>query len=201
MDTELLVDNRIDDGRGLIAWLVHDGFDVAVAFWAKTSEEGLWFLYLGSTSIEVEKLGSAYSTVYACLRRLPGASLSLSEIKLVHAQNPIARDAIAVRDRVSTRIPIRYQGKRLGNLPIEEAYIYPRSGAMTPNEVVQTVLALMRRAGAVQPSVVSLRNGSSFHAVPHGIQGGLPGEVQIVLRDVASDTDRVIPAGDVMEIQ
>ena len=40
MDYELLVDERIDDGRSLLAGLVEDGFDVTVAFWAKTSEEG-----------------------------------------------------------------------------------------------------------------------------------------------------------------
>jgi hypothetical protein len=99
MDTEILVDNRIDDGRELVSELVRDGFDVAVAFWVKTSEEGLWFLYIGSTSVHAERLGNAYGAVYACLRRLPNPPFSLSEIKLVQAHNPIARDAIAARPR------------------------------------------------------------------------------------------------------
>ena len=201
MDTEILVDNRIDDGRELISELVRDGFDVTVAFWVNTSEEGLWFLYIGSTSVHAERLGGAYGAVYACLRRLPNPPFSLSEIKLVDAHNPIARDAIAVRDRASTRIPIRYRGKRLGNLSIDEAYIYPRSGSMTPNEVAQTVLGLMKRTGAVQPSVVKLRDGSSLRAIPHGIQGGVPGEMQIVLLDVVNNTDLTVPADDVVEIQ
>jgi hypothetical protein len=52
MDTELLVDNRIEDGQKLLAELLKAGFDVNVAFWVRTSEEGLWFLYIGSTSVE-----------------------------------------------------------------------------------------------------------------------------------------------------
>jgi hypothetical protein len=72
---------------------------------------------------------------------------------------------------------------------------------MTPNEVVQTVLGLMKRTGAVQPSVVKLRDGSSLRAIPHGIQGGVPGEMQIVLLDVVDNTDRMVSADDVVEIQ
>ena len=57
MDTELLVENRIDDGQRLLIELVRDGFDVSAAAWLKTSEEGLWFLYIGSKSVDASENG------------------------------------------------------------------------------------------------------------------------------------------------
>jgi hypothetical protein len=128
MDTELLVEDRIEDGRRLVAELIKEGFDVTVAFWVRTSEEGLWFLYVGSTSVESGKVGDAYITAYDCLARLPNSSISLSDIKLVPATNPIAKDAKEIRDRYAGRVPTKYHGKQLGRMAIEEAYIYPEPG-------------------------------------------------------------------------
>src|SRR5437868_15540683 len=99
MDTELLVENQIDDGWRLLAELVRDGFDISVAFWARTSEEGLWFFYVASPSVTAGKIDEAYRTVYRSLSRLQGISISISEIKLLHSSNPIAREAAEVRDR------------------------------------------------------------------------------------------------------
>src|SRR6185312_17372515 len=116
MDTELLVENRIEDGQKLVTELVVAGFDVTVAFWIKTFEEGLWFLYIGSTSVEPSKIGDAYRTLYACLSRIPGPWVDMSQVMLIEAGNPIAKDAMAARDRQPGRLPVRFHGKRLGNL-------------------------------------------------------------------------------------
>src|SRR5207253_4596145 len=48
------------------------------------------------------------------------------DISLINDTNPIALDAIAVRDRRSSRTLVRFGGNRLGNLAIVEAFIYPR---------------------------------------------------------------------------
>jgi len=202
MDTEILVDNRIDDGRRLITELVRDGFDVTVAFWVRTSEEGLWVLYIGSTSVAAEKIGEAYGILYLSLHRIPDSGISLLDIKLVHATNPIAVAAKAIRDRYPGRVAIRSRGTRLGKLSVDEVYIYPAvTGPMTPDEVMQTVLRLMNRTGPVQPSVVTLRDGSAIQAIPMGIQMRQPGGVQIVLLDIATNTDRPVSADDVVNIQ
>src|SRR6266545_1064572 len=110
MDTELLVDSQIDDGQRLVQQLVLDGFEVTVSFWVKTSEEGLWHLYIASPSVDEEKLGDAYRKVYASLSRIPGSWVSPSDIKLVNDKNLIAKDAAEVRDRYPARVPTRYQG-------------------------------------------------------------------------------------------
>jgi hypothetical protein len=127
MDTELLVEEMIDDGRMLVAELIKEGFDVTVAFWVKT-DEGLWYLYIGSTSVESGRVGDAYIVAYDCLTRIPRPSISLSDIKLVPATNPIAQAATEIRDRYADRTPTRYHGKQLGRMAIEEAYIYPQPG-------------------------------------------------------------------------
>jgi hypothetical protein len=205
MDTELLVEDRIDGGRQLIAELVRDGFDVAVAFWAKPSEEELWSLYLASASVDAENLGNRYQQVYACWSRLNDhqfSFFSFSEIKIIPASNPIAQNAIAVRDRYAARIPTRYHGKSLGNLAIEEAYIYPQAiGRMTPDEVLQTVLALMKRTGAVQPSIVTLADGSTVQAIPTRIDTQTPGAFQITLMELSTGKNRVVSPDDVVNIQ
>ncbi|HEY7424546.1 MAG TPA: hypothetical protein VH682_09985 [Gemmataceae bacterium] len=136
MDTELLVEDHIEDGGKLLAELVRSGFDVTVAFWIR-SEEGRWSFYIGSNAMEPDKIGNAYGPLYACLSRISASSMILSEIKIVHASNPIAKDAIAVRDRHLGRFPIHYRGKQLGNLAIEEAYIYPPPPTPPPSQGVE----------------------------------------------------------------
>ena len=128
MDTDLLVDDRIDDGQRLIDQLTREEFEVLAAFWIRASEDGLWQLYIASPSIDPEKLGEAYRQVYAALRKLEPSSVSPSDLDLINGANPVARAVIEVRDRYPGKPPTRYHGKRLGNFSIEEAYIYPPAG-------------------------------------------------------------------------
>jgi hypothetical protein len=125
MDTETLVENQIDDGQRLIDQLTREEFEVLVAFWLKTSEEGAWQLYIASPSVDMDKLGEAYRKVYASLKRLEQSWVTPSDLKLLNGTNPVAQDALRVRERYPGRIPTRLHGKRLGNISIEEAYIYP----------------------------------------------------------------------------
>src|SRR5205823_7541379 len=105
-------------------------------------------------------------------------------------------------DRQPGRVPVRYQGKRLGNLAIDEAFIYPRfAGSMTQAEVLQTVAAMMNRSGFVEPATVTFRDGSTIRAIPTGVQVRTAGKVEIRFLDVATDTPRVVEADEVVNIQ
>jgi hypothetical protein len=128
VDTELLVDSRIDDGQRLIDQLVRDGLEIKAAFWVKTKEEGLWHLYIASPSVDQEKPGEAYGRAYASLSELPDTTISLSDIKLINGTNPLAKAAVAVRERQPGKGLISVTGKRLGDQSIEEAYVYPPPG-------------------------------------------------------------------------
>jgi hypothetical protein len=125
VDTEILVESRIVDGQKLIRELSRSGFEVSVAFWVRLSESEVWILYIGSRSVSPDKPGEEYATLYTCLNRIPEVSIGLSEIYVIPFSDPIARAAIAIRDCNRKRNPARYEGKRLGNLDIEEAWIYP----------------------------------------------------------------------------
>lgn len=48
---------KIDDGTLLLKHLGEKGFDVAVGFWALTTDDARWILYI--TSPEVDRLGLA----------------------------------------------------------------------------------------------------------------------------------------------
>ncbi len=140
MDSELLVEQQILDGERLVVQLARDGFDVAVAFWARTSEEGRWYLYVGSNSVDPARIGDAYGKLYASLRRLPGLVLDMSQVKLVGTSSPVVRDALTIRSRHSGTVSVRLHGPRLGNLAAEEALIYGPAAA--PGSPMLTVDAI-----------------------------------------------------------
>ena len=85
-------------------------------------------------------------------------------------------------------------------MAIEEAYIYPPPGAMTRAEVLQTVAGLMDRTGILAPSLVKLRDGTQFQAVPLGIQGNMPGAIQVVFHDLATSVNCSVSVDDVVGI-
>lgn len=126
MDSDLLVENTIADGAALIRQLIRDQFEVTVAFWVKRTEEGLWNLYIATSSVSAEKLNERHRIVYEALTKIPDCSVLPSNINIITDTDPIARDAVALRDRNPSREVKRYRGKCLGNLATEELCIYPR---------------------------------------------------------------------------
>jgi len=126
MDSELLVDDQIADGQSLIERLIQDNFDVSVAVWVKASDDAPWQLYIGSPEVSPGKSGEAYRRVYNSLDSISVSAISTLDINLLDDESPIARAAIGIRDRLPARIPTKYLGKRLGDLPIKEVYIYQK---------------------------------------------------------------------------
>src|SRR5258706_16364842 len=125
MDSNELVDFQVDAGQRLITQLVRDEFEVKAAFWVKTAEEGIWVLYVATPFVEQRGLAETYRLLQTSLQRLQGIPLSLSDIKLVGADNLITRDVLKILSRYPGRMATRYGGKQLGNMMIEGAYIYP----------------------------------------------------------------------------
>jgi hypothetical protein len=126
MAQELLVDDQIYDGQKIIDQFLADGLDVAVAFWAE-SNEGLWRLYIASPRFDDKKPGEAARTVYESVSKVPDLTIEPAlDIRLINDRNPIAQDAVKIAGRQGKEEGIRYRGTRLGDLAIEDAYIYPR---------------------------------------------------------------------------
>ncbi len=203
MDTQILVDDRIGEGESLIHELIADGFDVSVALWAKDAQDGRWALYLGSKSVG-PSLGDAYRSVYACLSRIPNASIEFSDIKPIPLTNPIARDAIAVRDRQPVRKAIRLAARNFGDLSVEEAYIYPNGeGPMSREEVLQTVFRLVHRPAGLpsRTTVFTSKDGSRTSVEVTGLQLNVAGDLTIHAIDRSTNRHVVLSGDDVAGIQ
>src|SRR5262249_47513543 len=109
----------------LIERLRHDHFDVRVACWVNPSEEGQWQLYIASRTVDEQGPAAAYRQVHGTMRALDGLRIDPFQVRLVNVKDPVARDVLDMQRRSPGRGPSRYRGARLGNLSIEEAYIYP----------------------------------------------------------------------------
>jgi hypothetical protein len=48
----------------------------------------------------------------------------LVDLKLIGATNPITRDVLAVQAQYPAPLSTWYRGRRLGNMAIDEAYLY-----------------------------------------------------------------------------
>jgi hypothetical protein len=128
MDTDTLVENRIEDGRRLIENLPQHGFEVSAAFWLKASEDGKWSFYIISPVVDRDGLTKAYRQLHPRVRTMPQAlGIDPLEIKLIGSKDPVARDVLAIVGRAPAPLvsPIRWGGNQLGNVIVEGAYIYP----------------------------------------------------------------------------
>lgn len=129
MGEEFLVNEQIDAGADFVR-----DFDeyagVSVAFWIVPIESENRFLYIASDEISDGNIDVAYGEVLRRIKRWRSPWLDPFQIKLVNTSDPIACDAIRIRDRTPTPLPTRYGGSSIGGLNIDEAYIYPPISAM-----------------------------------------------------------------------
>ena len=178
MDQGPLVDKKIDDGRRFVERFAADGNPVQTAFWVKTAEEGIWFLYVSSEIFDRDGPAAAYRNVHASLRKLDQPSVSSSEIKIISPNNPLAKDVLAIVSRHPGRLAT---GRTtLGSMEVEQAIIYPsrsftftQANPMTPEEIGREILRLMNRgSGSLQPSRVALKDGTTFTGVPFALELG-----------------------------
>ena len=180
MDQSTLVAEQIDDGRRFVERFAANGNFVQAAFWVKTAEDGLWFLYVATDIMDRDGPAAAYRAVHASLRKLGDTGVASSEIKVISPNNPIAKDILAIMLRNPGRSAIRYGDMVLGSIAVEQVYIYPshiftftQTNPMTAEEVSREVVRLMNRgAGNLLPSPVTLKDGTTFSGVPFSMHYG-----------------------------
>jgi len=129
MDQDLLVIEQIDAGADFVRDF-NDYVSVSVAWWVNPAESDNLFLYIASDNIDDSNIDVAYREV---LRRLSGKRshwLDPFQVKLVNSSDPIAREAMQIRDRYPAKIPTHYHGSSIGGMSIDGAYIYPPLSAM-----------------------------------------------------------------------
>ena len=142
MDTITLVDEVVDDGRQLLDRLHEEGIPTIMACWVKPVEEDRWSFYIATPLVDERGTGKAYREVYRLLRSLESSWVTDSDINLVGPNDPITRDVLEIRGRFGGRLPIRPRQHQLGNLAVEETYIYP---APLPQEVFSVDYSTKKR--------------------------------------------------------
>ncbi len=125
MDQVTLVDRRIADGQKLVLQLYDDGFDFTAVFWLRAGDNNWWHLYIASKSVNEHGPTAGYRKIQTSLRKLPGITISLSDIKLIEASDPLTRDILKIRKGYTGTTPISFGGVQLGGILVEEALIYP----------------------------------------------------------------------------
>jgi hypothetical protein len=135
MAEAILVDLQLKEGQRLLDRLVEESVPVTAAAWVKESESGDWYLYL-VTPLVSESGGkkAAYHQVNEVMRKMQDEGFSMDPFakKVIGPNDPIAKDLLAYRKGRPGGPPLPFRGVRLGDLPIQRAYIYPRSP--TPEE-------------------------------------------------------------------
>jgi hypothetical protein len=128
MDTNTLESDLTEDGKRIIEQLPQHGFEVTAAFWLKRSDDEKWRFYVVSPAAENERLNEAYSRLIRLIRARPQPHwLDPLEVKLIGPNHAVAKDVLAIHTRTpgTNGYPIRWGGTQLGNIHIDDAYLYP----------------------------------------------------------------------------
>ena len=128
MDTALLVDKQINDGRALIDNLLQSGFDVSAAFWLMPTDEGEWRYYVISPVVDAHDSGVAYARMRGPVRAMPQPySIDPMRIRVIGTTDPLAKDVLDIlHNRTAIGLsPLSWRGSWLGNMSIDGAYLYP----------------------------------------------------------------------------
>ena len=137
MDQDTVVSDRTKNGEQLIEALAAAGIDVQVAFWAKPSDEGKWYLYLASPLVEKEGPKAAYLSVYGVMKKLSDIWIEPLDVRLVGLRDSLTEAVLAATRPKAPDSPFAVQnprpypgmtqfgGSTLGGLSVDGAYIYP----------------------------------------------------------------------------
>ncbi len=148
MDKDTLLSEQTESGERLIEALAKEGFEVRVAFWAKPTEEGKWYLYLASSTVDDNGPAAAYRLVHGTLRKMPDLWIDPFEIKVIGLSDSLTQAASAVIKptvpaspyavRNAKRFPTWFGGATFGGLSVDGAYIYPSTPASaSPREAAK----------------------------------------------------------------
>lgn len=125
MDQGPLVKDQIDIGEAFVAEF-NKIVPVSSAFWLKESDGGWWYLYIASDKIDDGNRRNYYAEALNLADGFPKTPFfDPLSIKLVSSDSPVAREVQEMQFRYPQQMPTFYRRGRLGNVSIDEAYIYP----------------------------------------------------------------------------
>jgi hypothetical protein len=126
MDQSALVKEEIDAGAELIRQF-EQYTPVKAAFWMKASEKPFRYLYIASDHINDKNFDLAYSEIFRIVKEMNDPNLPLFRVKVIGGNHPSARDVIEIYRRHPNSGAINYRERFLGDIAVDDAYIYPQS--------------------------------------------------------------------------
>ena len=126
MDQGPLVADQIDAAKQFVDEFSQD-VPLAAAFWLRKGEQGGWHLYIASEKFDAKNILMYYEKVIELAKKIKARHpfFDSFRVRLIAADDPLARDVQNVQQRQTTVGPMIYYGPYLGGLNIDEAYIYP----------------------------------------------------------------------------
>ncbi|HEV3385085.1 MAG TPA: hypothetical protein VG097_09725 [Gemmata sp.] len=126
MDQGALVKEEIDAGAELIRQFEQYA-PVKAAFWMKASEKPFRYLYIASDEITDKNFDLAYSEIIRIVKEMNDPNFGLFRVKVIGSNHPIARDVLDIYRRHPNSGAINYRGRFLGDVAVDDAYIYPQT--------------------------------------------------------------------------
>jgi hypothetical protein len=147
MDKGPLVNERVEAAVGFLGEF-NKYAPVQSAFWLKAWDEGIWWLYVASEQITDENFDVGYGEVLRIADELHDPWFDPFQVKLIGADDPLAKAALALRQRFPGRRPARAFDQAFGGESIEEVYVYPSPLPAPPSDdKAASTVAPRRRRG------------------------------------------------------
>jgi hypothetical protein len=126
MDQAALVTEQIEAGRDLLRRLAAKHLAVSAAWWAKTSEDGKWKLYLSLPVSQQTGLSTSYQVVNQAVREMgESGELVRKPVTIVRSEELMAQAAVSLSAKTEPDRPLTYSGPYLGNVLVDSSVIYP----------------------------------------------------------------------------
>ena len=124
MDQGPLVSEQIDAASRFIAEF-QKVIPLQAAFWLREGEEGEWYLYIASDQINDDNLDVSYGEVLRVAGQIKDPWFDPFQVKLISADDPLAKAALDIYKKYAGHIPTRFHGKNFGGVTVDELYLYP----------------------------------------------------------------------------
>jgi hypothetical protein len=131
MDQATLVKERVTGGDKLLTKLRDRGFEVVAACWAKTDDDGQWYLYIVSPRVDTDGRSAAYDAILGALAAMdnewadPFERVGPLDVKVLRPSQPLGQAVLEQYHRFPDSSPTWHRGSVLGSVSIDGAYIYP----------------------------------------------------------------------------
>ena len=123
-DTLVIDEGEKDAGTELIE-RISETWPVKLAFWLKPTDSDQSFLYIAAEGIDDSNIDRGYQEVLRRAKELRAPYFDPFVVKLIKSDDPLARAVMEVHRRFPERLTVNFNGRNLGGMSIEGAYLYP----------------------------------------------------------------------------